>query len=89
MTGTTPPALDIAKARAQEFPSTLTSAELRRPDESVGVGLCGIPYCLTQFSHHTIWHSASEVELPLPTRLGLGLELRLGLGGGLCPNHSH
>jgi hypothetical protein len=40
------------------------------------VGLCGIPYCLTQFLHHTVWHSASEVELPL---LGLGL----GLGSGL------
>ena len=78
MTSTTPPALVIAKARAQEFPSTLTSAELRRPDESVGVGLCGIPYCLTQFSHHTVWHSASEVELPL-----LGLGLMLGLGSGL------
>ena len=24
--------------------------------------------CLTQFLHHTVWHSASEVELPLPTR---------------------
>ena len=43
---------------------------------SVGMGLCGIPYCLTQFLHHTVWHSASEVELPL---LGLGL----GLGSGL------
>ena len=42
MTGTTPPAPIIAKARAQEFQSTLTSAELRVSTRSVGLGHCVI-----------------------------------------------
>ena len=45
----------------------------------LGFGL-GIPYCSTQFLHHTVRHSASEVELPL---LGLSFELGFGLGFGL------
>ena len=62
MTGTSPPAPIIVKARTQEFPSTLTSAELRVSTRSVGLGLCGIPYCLTQFLHHTVWHSALKLS---------------------------
>ena len=42
---------------------------------SAGMGLYGIPYCLTQFLHHTVWHSASE-GLWLWLWLGLGLHCR-------------
>ena len=84
MTGTTPPAPVIAKARAQEFQALPPSAELRVSTRSVGMGLCGMPYCLTQLLHHTVWHSASEVELPLlGLGLGLGLEQFLSVDPGI------
>jgi len=64
----TPPAPSIAKARAQEFPRTLTSAELRGPDERLEwVSVAYHTLFDTVLTSHR-WHSASEVELPLPTR---------------------
>ena len=77
MTGTTPPAPVIAKARAQEFPSTSSLSRAEVPERKCRTGSMW-PFCLTHFLHHTVWHSASKVELPL-----LGLVLGLGLGSGL------
>ena len=55
MTGTTPLAPIIAKARAQEFPSTSSLSRTEVPDEKCRTGsMWHTILCLTQFSHHTV-----------------------------------